>query len=563
MSTSRSTFSGDGNAPSGVGLTFDAKITAVNLSGGNYYYQFVEVTFSPTTGQFVNLVGPRFGTYNPTGPTGFNPAFEMNNELVAVGTYVQMRLRGVTWGQMCYEFMAPPKEGSETEVPATVHSQPAVTEYLVASPGANTTTAPVYVVQIQNNGGNTSPPTAQLTTQYFTNGTTGASGNQYQLVGDTGGHAVTFTQLTTLTSAGIQVNQQVSSPTTNQVQLSIYPPNGVPATPANVFYQLMVQDGSNNMSQFAQLVALNSAPGPVGIYYQLVTGNPEITIGNNTGAQGYQLVYTMTGNNVTQFTQQLAIYNGSSVQTATTTNTVSGTQLTTTTPSNLTLALGASIVTAATQAANDNSTKVATTAYADRAGAGGNGSWIRNYAGTFTFTATFTGNHRIQLWGAGGPTPSNPGGTASGGSGGGEYRESTVSLVGGTNYTVVVGAGSHISVGGASTTFATTTVVANQGVSSSAGANGTGGTGGTGTIGFNGGDGSNPALSTAGAGGGSGGTGSAGNNGSGTTGGAAVTGGGAGGNASVAGGSPGGGAGGTTISGPQVNGADGQARITW
>ena len=187
-------------------------------------------------------------------------------------------------------------------------------------------------------------------------------------------------------------------------------------------------------------------------------------------------------------------------------------------------------------------------------------------SGSHTFTASYTGNHSVELWGGGGGGGSGDAlGNCGGGGGGGEYRKSTLALTSGNNYTAVVGAAATDS------TWQTTTVVAKAGAAGSILAHGAGGTGGTGTTGHAGGagaDGTGGGGATGGGGGGSGGSAAAGNAGSGATGGSAVTDGGAGGNGSAAstgspGSQPGGGGGG---GGPNLAGgagAAGKVRIRW
>jgi hypothetical protein len=73
------------------------------------------------------------------------------------------------------------------------------------------------------------------------------------------------------------------------------------------------------------------------------------------------------------------------------------------------------------------------------------GVWVRDICGFYSFTAEFTGGHRIKLWGAGGRGgPSTSGGgmdLGGGGGGGGGFAEYVVSLTEGVSYDVFVGCG--------------------------------------------------------------------------------------------------------------------------
>ncbi len=213
-------------------------------------------------------------------------------------------------------------------------------------------------------------------------------------------------------------------------------------------------------------------------------------------------------------------------------------------------------------------------------------------AGTYTYTGV-TGITPIQVeaWGGGGGgggAGTNTNAAGGGGGGGGCSINPSVSVSGGTGYTVVVGSGgaNGVAAGGTGTaggasTFATTTVVANGGAAGSGttsatvgGAGGNGAAVGTGTTTYTGGNGATGVPASAGGGGG----GSAGNTGNGGnasagTGGTAGTGGGvvggAGGTttAGTAGGAPGAGGGGgrrsaTTNRAGGAGGA-GQVKITY
>lgn len=190
-------------------------------------------------------------------------------------------------------------------------------------------------------------------------------------------------------------------------------------------------------------------------------------------------------------------------------------------------------------------------------------------AGSYTFTASVTGNHTIRCWGGGGRGGVGGGMTGGGGGGGGGFAQKVVALTASTNYAVVVGAGDTTGVGGGNSTFETTTVVAIGGNPATSTLGGTGGSGGTGDVTYAGGNGADASGDNGGGGGSSAGTGAAGGNASGTTGGTAPSGGGAGGNggtepgSGIAGAAPGGGGGGTSTSGSEGNGAAGKVTITW
>jgi hypothetical protein len=209
---------------------------------------------------------------------------------------------------------------------------------------------------------------------------------------------------------------------------------------------------------------------------------------------------------------------------------------------------------------------------------------------TFSTPGTFSGVNgftvpagvtsiTVEVWGGGG---AGGGGNtvAAGGGGGGGYRKVTnVSVVPGTQYTIVVGAGGIGTTatgpaGGASTgTFGATVVSANGGSGGASGTPGAGGAGGTG--GFTGGSGAPGVNFGHGGGGGSSagpgtGTGINGITATSGTGAAAVTGGGAGGNGPTSGngsqgGAPGGGGGGGIAIGSVSGGSGGNGKvvITW
>lgn len=217
----------------------------------------------------------------------------------------------------------------------------------------------------------------------------------------------------------------------------------------------------------------------------------------------------------------------------------------------------------------------------------GNGSVTYSSAGTFTWTAPAgVTSATVETWGGGGGAGGGLAGGASGGGGGGAYSKSTVSVTGGTGYTVVVGSGGvagnpndfgAAGGNGGDSIFNTTSVVAKGGTGGECGATGGGGAGGaasagTGTTKYSGGNGAahpNP-YHDSGGGGSSAGTGANGNNASGHTGGSAPTGGGAGGkggawnnngtDGAVPGSAPGGGGGGDIVlSALGVSGAPGAA----
>ncbi|HMP90904.1 MAG TPA: hypothetical protein PJ991_11940, partial [Kiritimatiellia bacterium] len=154
----------------------------------------------------------------------------------------------------------------------------------------------------------------------------------------------------------------------------------------------------------------------------------------------------------------------------------------------------------------------------------------------------------VRAWGAGG-APRNDGTTRRGGGGGGAFAQSTLAVVPGSNYTIVVGAGGIASTsgdpgnpGGFSLFHSgVSTQVLARGGSGGSNTGGAGGSAGTsiGQITFSGGNGGDRSGSTSGGGGGGGGSatptgpGSNGGNGSGASGGAGGAGqgdGGAGGN---------------------------------
>lgn len=94
------TFDGDSGIPEAE--EFDGKITGHVLSGGVYYYQWSEV--DPT--DFSILANGRTGDYNPTGPTGQSPTYELNNRLVLNDTFIRLSLRSVINGDTNYSFQA-------------------------------------------------------------------------------------------------------------------------------------------------------------------------------------------------------------------------------------------------------------------------------------------------------------------------------------------------------------------------------------------------------------------------------------------------------------------------
>lgn len=169
-------------------------------------------------------------------------------------------------------------------------------------------------------------------------------------------------------------------------------------------------------------------------------------------------------------------------------------------------------------------------------------------AGTSTWQAPVgVTSVTVEAWGGGGAGGGATGNPAKGGGGaGGQYAKKVLTVVPGTNYTVIVGAGGIAGNGngpaGGDSTFASTSVVAKGGAgglvaaTNNSGGNGGAGssTGGTGTTVFAGGNGSN-GVST--------GTGGAGGGGAGSTG----TGGNASGNTAGTGGTAGGGNGGAGL----------------
>jgi hypothetical protein len=203
------------------------------------------------------------------------------------------------------------------------------------------------------------------------------------------------------------------------------------------------------------------------------------------------------------------------------------------------------------------------------------GSYSKTAAGTYTFTASFTGPHTVQLWGGGSGGTQNGG--DGGGGGGGAYASSVVNLTNGNNYTVIVGAGTIADGGSAGDSSFNAGAVLAKGSGAPSGTTGaTGGQSGScvGTTVFSGGNGGNGNVSGGGGGGGSSaGTAAIGANGTngtatGGAGGTAPSGGGNGGTGgtngvanATNGSNPGGGGGG---GGPGAgNGKDGQALITW
>jgi hypothetical protein len=157
-----------------------------------------------------------------------------------------------------------------------------------------------------------------------------------------------------------------------------------------------------------------------------------------------------------------------------------------------------------------------------------------NGAGSSTWKApTGVTSITVEAWGAGGAGGGATANPAQGGGGaGGQYVRKTVTVVPGTNYTVIVGAGGNGGTGngpaGGDSTFASTTVVAKGGAGGTNVANGVAGlgstTGGVGDVVYAGGNGSNgDTANKYGAGGG--GAGSTGTGGSavGRTGGVGTT----------------------------------------
>lgn len=83
---------------------FPAQVLAVVSSNGFYYYTWQEQTQSQALGgapSKIPMIGGRSGS-----PT-LQPAFEINNQLVAVPCYVKMRCRGGADTGLVYEFEAP------------------------------------------------------------------------------------------------------------------------------------------------------------------------------------------------------------------------------------------------------------------------------------------------------------------------------------------------------------------------------------------------------------------------------------------------------------------------
>ncbi len=144
--------------------------------------------------------------------------------------------------------------------------------------------------------------------------------------------------------------------------------------------------------------------------------------------------------------------------------------------------------------------------------------------GTYTWTcpASVT-SVTVECFGAGGGGGSIAASTGqAGGGGGGAYSYSVVTVVPGTNYTVVVGLGGSAVTAGANSTFNTSVVVAAGGSAGASGANGAGGAGGTtaastGSTTYSGGTGGTGSASGSGGGGGGGGAGSTGAGGNGAS----------------------------------------------
>jgi hypothetical protein len=144
-------------------------------------------------------------------------------------------------------------------------------------------------------------------------------------------------------------------------------------------------------------------------------------------------------------------------------------------------------------------------------------------SGSYTVPASVT-SIIVECWGAGGGGgSSNTNGTArraGGGGGGGGYSSSTIAVVPGTVYNIVVGTGGTGGVAGnggngTTSTFNTNTVVANGGNGGGRGSAGSGGAGGalgTGNNRYTGGNGA-AGVNATGSGGGGGGAGSTGNGG--------------------------------------------------
>ena len=205
---------------------------------------------------------------------------------------------------------------------------------------------------------------------------------------------------------------------------------------------------------------------------------------------------------------------------------------------------------------------------------------------TFSIPGTYSGvngfiapsgvtNITVEVWGGGGAGGGGNTVAAAGGGGGGYKKVTAVTVVPGTQYTIVVGAGGVGAAtagpaGGLSSgVFGATTVSATGGTGGAGGNTpvGTGGTGGTG--GFTGGNGAPGVNFGHGGGGGSSagpgaGAGINGNTSSSGTGGTAVTGGGAGGNGGSpgsTGGIPGGGGGGGMAIGSVSGGSGGNGKV--
>jgi hypothetical protein len=70
----------------------------------NYLYSFVEQIVDPDTGQYEDADSPREGDAGTGGNNAL--AVEINNRLVSVPCYAQLRLRGIVNGQPYYEFNA-------------------------------------------------------------------------------------------------------------------------------------------------------------------------------------------------------------------------------------------------------------------------------------------------------------------------------------------------------------------------------------------------------------------------------------------------------------------------
>jgi parallel beta-helix repeat protein len=202
------------------------------------------------------------------------------------------------------------------------------------------------------------------------------------------------------------------------------------------------------------------------------------------------------------------------------------------------------------------------------------GSWVAP-AGVNTVT--------VEVWGGGGRGETISGGfgeTVGGGGGGGAYSKKTLTVVPGTSYAYVVGAGSSSTAPGGDSYFINTSTVLAKGgnsATSSSGASGGSAASGVGDVKYSGGSGANGSSSSnyGGGAGSSAGTGSNGNNSTNATGADAPAGGGDGGDGRSGssgngspGSAPGGGGGGayrstgfSSYNGG--NGARGQVRITY